>query len=515
MKKITRAILSVSDKTGLVELGRALHSRGVELYSTGGTLKTLVEAGIPALSIESYTGFPEMLDGRVKTLHPKIHGGILARRDLPDHLEALKAHNILPFDLVVINLYPFEDVIRREQFSFEEAVENIDIGGPSMIRAAAKNYRDVVVIVDPQQYDRLLKELEENEGATSEQFRFTLMTEAFAKTGAYDSVISQYLNSLQEELFADSFNLSLKRHQPLRYGENPHQSAAFYALTQNPEMPWRQLHGKELSFNNIIDLDIALKVGAEYKQNICAIFKHTNPCGIAAGRKQEENLRLAMAADPISFFGGIVLFNETLAAPAAQILAEHFFEIIVAEHFSPEAQAILEKKKNIRLIAVPQMTRLRLGNKEIRSAAGGFLVQTIDAAFTEKEQLKIVSAQKPDDALIEEMLFAFQAVKYVKSNAVIFTKDKVTLGIGAGQMSRVDSIKFAIEKAKDAGHSLKDSVLASDAFFPFRDGVDLAIAAGVKAIIQPGGSIRDEESIKAADEAGIVMVFTGIRHFRH
>lgn len=515
MKKIQRAIISVSDKTNLEILGKFLQELSVEIYSTGGTLQYLVEKGIAAQAIESYTMFPEMLSGRVKTLHPKIHAGILARRGNEEDRKAIQEHGIKTFDLVVVNLYPFSEVISREKFSFEEAIENIDIGGPAMIRAAAKNYQDVAVVVNPQQYGRLIEELKVNGGATSESFRFSLMIEAFSHTATYDSLIAQYLLSIEQDEIPEKFFLPLVREQNLRYGENPHQKAAFYLSFGQGELKWKKLHGKELSYNNILDLDIALKVGMEFPENICAIFKHNNPCAIVAGRSQKENLEKALAADPVSFFGGIVLFNEVLEKEAAEILRDHFLEIIVSEDFSKEALEILQKKKNLRLIQVSQIRSLRSNFRELRSAAGGFLLQTSDSVMLTSENLQIVSQTKPNEALIEEMLFAFRVVKYIKSNAVVFTKDKMTLGIGAGQMSRVDSVKFAIEKAKSAGFSLKDSVLASDAFFPFRDGVDLAIAEGVKAIIQPGGSVRDEESIQAADEAQVVMAFTGIRHFRH
>ncbi|MCS6985167.1 MAG: bifunctional phosphoribosylaminoimidazolecarboxamide formyltransferase/IMP cyclohydrolase [Leptospiraceae bacterium] len=515
MKKIRRALISVSDKTNLIPLAKALREFGIEIYSTGGTLQVLAQAEIPVHSLESYTGFPEMLSGRLKTLHPKIHAGILARRDNEEDRKALENYNILTFDLVVVNLYPFEEVISRDKFSFEEAIENIDIGGPAMIRAAAKNYQYVAVVVDPSQYERLIEELRANQGATSESFRFSLMTEAFSRTASYDIAIAQYLMAIEGSESFPRLHLSLSLKQALRYGENPHQKAGFYISTGREDLPWQQIHGKELSYNNILDLDIALKVGMEFRESVCAIFKHTNPCGLAAGGSQKENLQRAIACDPVSFFGGIVLINEVIHEETAAILAEHFLEIVVAPGFSEAAFNILSKKKNLRLIVVPEMSHLRSNPRELRSAAGGFLVQTSDSAFVESSQLQIVSNAKPDDRLLEEMLFAFQVVKYIKSNAVVFTRDKMTLGIGAGQMSRVDAVRFAIEKSKAQNLSLQGSVLASDAFFPFRDGVDLAIASGVRAIIQPGGSLRDEESIQAANQAGIVMAFTGIRHFRH
>ena len=515
MRKVERALISVSDKTGLLELGRSLQKHNIEIFSTGGTLKTLLDNGIAAQSVESYTGFPEMLDGRVKTLHPKIHGGILGIRDNPGHVESMQAHGIKPFDLVCINLYPFERVITGENVDFEEVVENIDIGGPGMIRAAAKNYKFVAVLTEPEQYATFMQRLDENNGELSEEYKFELMKAAFSRTAAYDSVISNYMTGLQGEIFPDRLNLSMKTLQPMRYGENPHQKAAFYAPTLTQSLAWKQLHGKELSYNNLIDLDIAIRVGTDFKIPVCAIFKHTNPCGVGSGGSQLENLKKAMATDPVSYFGGIVTFNETVQKEVAEVLSGEFVEIIVAPGFSSDAFSILSKKKNLRLIEVPEMNSLKFNHYEIRSAAGGFLLQETDSPVYVENELKVVSKTQPSEELIRELQFAFQVVKYVKSNAVVFSAGGQTLGIGAGQMSRVDSIRFAILKAENAKLSLQDSVLASDAFFPFRDGVDLAIGAGVKAIIQPGGSMRDEESIAAADEAGVVMVFTGMRHFRH
>lgn len=515
MKKIQRAIISTSKKEGLLEFAKVLSSFDIEIYSTGGTLRALVEGGIEAKSIESYTEFPEMLDGRVKTLHPKIHGGILAIRDNKVHQESLRVQKILTFDLVVINLYPFEDVIQRDEFSFEEAIENIDIGGPTMIRAAAKNYNDVAVVVEPSQYQDLSERLQENEGSLSREYRFELAVTAFNHTASYDSIISQYLNHLQGYHLPLIENLTMKKIQEMRYGENPHQAASFYAPTLSLNLPWKQLHGKELSYNNLLDIDIALKVGFDFKKSVCAIFKHTNPCGIGAGKSQKENLLAAIATDPVSFFGGIAVFNEPLQAEVAAEISKHFFEIVIAPSFDTEAFSILSKKKNLRIIEVPRMAELSSVPYDIRSAAFGYLLQENDKKVVSESDLQIVSKAQPSQEDIDELLFSFQVVKYIKSNAIVFCKDGHTLGVGAGQMSRVDSIRFAIEKAKIAGLSLQGSYLASDAYFPFKDGVELAIETGVRAVIQPGGSIRDQESIDASDKAGIIMAMSGFRHFRH
>lgn len=515
MKKIERAIISVSDKTGLIELAEELKKYAIEIYSTGGTLQKLVEAGIDARGIESYTKYPEMLDGRVKTLHPRIHGGILAKRDDERHMQSLSDHEISTFDLVIINLYPFEEVIRRDSFSFEDAIENIDIGGPSMVRSAAKNYNDVAVVIDPSQYDTLKNELKAGEGATSREFRFELMLEAFRRTASYDAVIARYLSGVQGTDFPESLSLPLKKVQSLRYGENPHQKAAFYQPAVAGDLSWQKLHGKELSYNNLLDLDAAIRLGSDFSRPVCAVFKHTNPCGVAAGGSPAENLERAIKTDPVSFFGGIAVFNEPVSPDAAAIINKYFFEIVVAPDFPEESFSKLKEKKNIRLVKVPGMNTLVENPLEIRSVASGFLVQETDREIPEIANLKTVTQKKPTDEELNELLFAFQMSKFVKSNAVVFTRDSMTLGIGAGQMSRVDSIRFAIAKAEQAELSLEGSYLGSDAFFPFRDSVDMAVAAGARGIIQPGGSIRDEESIKAADEAGIIMVTTGIRHFRH
>jgi len=515
VKKIKRAIISVSNKSGLEELGKLLNENEVEIYSTGGTLKSLSDWNIPVKSIESYTKFPEILDGRVKTLHPKIHGGILARRSVDSHLESLKNHEILEFDLVCINLYPFEEVIQKSEFSFEEAIENIDIGGPSMIRAAAKNYEDVAVLTTPDQYPDFIKRFKENKGALSKEYRFELAVDAFNRTGEYDSIISEYLNKLQGDYYPQTMNLSLKKNQTLRYGENPHQNAAFYSNSLTHNLPWKCFHGKELSYNNILDMDSALSLILNFSLPVCAIFKHTNPCGVSAGTDQVTNLKNAMKADPVSFFGGIFAFNTKIERATAEIMAQEFIEIIIAPDYAPEAREILMRKKNVRLIELPDFNMLKRGQFEIKSSAFGFLIQESDRYLVTEKDLKVVSQKKPAQKDIEELLFAFHLVKNIKSNAVVFTNNKTTLGVGAGQMSRLDSIKIAIEKSREFGISLKDSYLASDAFFPFPDGVIKAIEAGAKAIIQPGGSIKDDEVIKAADDAGVIMIFTGHRHFKH
>ena len=518
MLKIKNAILSVSNKQHLIEFAQELVSQGVEIFSTGGTLEALKQAGIAAKSISDYTGFPEIMNGRVKTLHPKIHGGILARSDNEDDLKILSDHQILKFDLICINLYPFEKVSAElrakkvdNEFSEEaldKAIENIDIGGPTMIRAAAKNYRHTSVVVDASQYDDYVKELKASEGI-SLAFRQRLAREAFSRTSQYDAGIADFFNEAEKINLPEIYSLGLNQLQTLRYGENPHQKAGFYF---NQDLPWEKLQGKELSYNNLLDLDAAIRLVADFDRPICAIFKHTNPCGVATGDHQLANLKNAIACDPVSHFGGIISLNETLKAETADHMAQFFYEIIVAPDFESEALEILAKKKNLRVVKCkPFQSR----NLEIKNSSFGYLLQEADNQFVAEADLKVVTKIKPSPEDIQELLFAFRLVKFVKSNAIVFTKDGCSLAIGAGQMSRVDSMEIAISKAIKADLSLNESYLASDAFFPFRDGVDAAIKAGAKAIIQPGGSMRDQESIDAADEAGIAMVFTGMRHFRH
>jgi phosphoribosylaminoimidazolecarboxamide formyltransferase/IMP cyclohydrolase len=510
---IRRALISVSDKSGLKEFASSLHSLGVEIYSTGGTLRYLIEQGIPAIAVEDYTGFPEMMDGRVKTLHPKIHGGFLARRDLESHLEAARKHDIKLFDLVVINLYPFEAVTAKAGTTFEEAVENIDIGGPAMVRSAAKNAASVAIVVSPDQYSEVLAELEQNKGSTTLDLREKLRLNAYRRTAAYDAAISAYL---EERSGVQGMRLNLVEKQALRYGENPHQKAS-YLVETGKDVPWKQLAGKELSFNNILDLDIAIRLAADFSEPVCAIFKHTNPCGVATGSDQAQILQYAMDCDPVSFFGGIVVFNRPLGKAAAEKLAPHFFELIIAPEFIEGAFEILAAKKNLRLITVDFGKLDAAKSRDLRSVpgAGGYLLQDQDLPLWNDADIKVVSKAQCDEQTLKDLAFASRVAKFVKSNAVVFASGGRSLAIGAGQMSRIDSIRIAEAKAADAKLSLKGSVMASEAFFPFRDSVDTCAKIGVRAIVQPGGSIRDSDSIAAADEHGIVLLFSGMRHFRH
>ncbi|MDN5327257.1 MAG: phosphoribosylaminoimidazolecarboxamide formyltransferase / cyclohydrolase [Moorella sp. (in: firmicutes)] len=510
-----RALISVSDKTGLVELARGLVELGWELLSTGGTARTLTAAGLPVTEVAAVTGFPEILDGRVKTLHPKIHGGILAR-PTPEHLAQLQEQGIKPIDLVVVNLYPFRETIARPGVTPAEAIENIDIGGPAMVRAAAKNHERVGIVVDPASYDEVLTELREK-GSLSPETRRRLAAAAFAHTAAYDAAIAAYFQRLMrnEEPFPASFILSGEKVQDLRYGENPHQGAAFYRLPAPPPGTLagaRQLQGKELSYNNLMDLDAAWNLACDFKEPVVAIIKHTNPCGVARASTPAAAYRLAYAADPVSAFGGIVACNRPVDGEMAWAMTEIFLEAVIAPSFTPEAMAILKSKSNLRLLAAGERAGCRTQEYQVRPVSGGFLVQEPDYHVLEPESLKVVTARKPEAKEMADLLFAWQVVKHVKSNAIVVARDGVTLGIGAGQMNRVGAARIALEQA---GARAKGAVLASDAFFPFGDTVELAAGAGITAIIQPGGSIRDEESIKAADAAGIAMVFTGIRHFRH
>ncbi|MBL8035437.1 MAG: bifunctional phosphoribosylaminoimidazolecarboxamide formyltransferase/IMP cyclohydrolase [Leptospiraceae bacterium] len=510
---VRRALISVSDKTGLSEFAKKLHALNVEILSTGGTLKFLIEQGIPAVAVEDYTGFPEMMDGRVKTLHPKIHGGFLARRDLESHLEAARKHDIRLFDLVVINLYPFEAVTAKSGTTFEEAVENIDIGGPAMVRSAAKNAASVAVVVSPEQYSAVVAELEQHKGQTTLQLREKLRLDAYRRTAAYDAAISAYL---EEKSGAQGMRLSLVEKQGLRYGENPHQNAS-YLVEAGKNVPWKQHAGKELSFNNILDLDIAIRLAADFTEPVCAIFKHTNPCGVATGDNQAQILQYAMDCDPVSFFGGIVAFNRPLGKAAAENLAPHFFELIIAPEFVEGALEILAAKKNLRLITVDFSKLDAAQSRDLRAVpgAGGYLLQDQDLPLWNEGDLKVVSKAPADKQTMADLAFASRVAKFVKSNSVVFASQGRTLGIGAGQMSRIDSIRIAEIKAADAKLSLKGSVMASEAFFPFRDSVDTCAKIGVRAIVQPGGSIKDADSVTAADEHGIVLLFSGMRHFRH
>ncbi|MBV6448779.1 bifunctional phosphoribosylaminoimidazolecarboxamide formyltransferase/IMP cyclohydrolase [Nitrosomonas sp.] len=517
---IKQALISVSDKTGIVELAKNLIAQNITILSTGGTAKLLQEAGIPVVEVGDYTGFPEMLDGRVKTLHPKIHAGILARNDLPDHQKALAQASIPNIELVIVNLYPFKQTVAKPDCSFDEAIENIDIGGPTMVRAAAKNYRKVAIVTDPQDYLQLSRELAENHGTVSLATRFKLAQKAFTHTASYDSAISNYLTALdsdyQRKDFPDSLNLNFTIAQPLRYGENPHQKAAFYRDETNTPgslASYRQLQGKELSYNNIADTDAAWECVKTFDNPACVIVKHANPCGIAIAETVLRAYQLAFATDPVSAFGGIIAFNRAVDKDTADAVLKQFVEVIIAPEITPEAQQLLAQKNNIRVLLVP----LRTGHNayDLKRVGGGLLVQTPDIQNIAASDLKIVTKLQPSPQQLDDLLFAWRAAKFVKSNAIVFCRNGQTIGIGAGQMSRVDSARIASIKAQQAGLTLAQTVVASDAFFPFRDGLDVVVEAGATAIIQPGGSIRDQEVIAAADEHGVTMAFTGIRHFRH
>lgn len=512
--EIKRALISVSDKTGVVEFASTLHKNGVEIISTGGTMKTLREAGIPVTYVSDVTGFPEIMDGRVKTLNPYIHGGILAIRDNPAHTAAMQEHNIRGIDMVVVNLYPFRETISKPEVELEEAIENIDIGGPSMIRAAAKNYRYVTVVVNPTRYNSILQELTAN-GDISEGTRMTLAHEAFEHTAEYDACIADYFaGQLGQGKFPRTIHMAWEKVQNLRYGENPHQKAAFYRekYFNGPGIAnASQLHGKELSFNNIVDLEAAYALVNEFEQPAAAIIKHTNPCGTGIGDNLAEAYTKAYEADPVSAFGGIVALNREVDKTAAEKISEIFIEAVVAPAFSQDALNILTKKKNIRLLAadVSGQGTVKLDMKKV---SGGLLIQEADVETAKRDDMKVVTKRQPTAEEWEQLLFAWKVVKHVKSNAIVVAGDNQTFGVGAGQMNRVGSAQIALEQA---GDKAKGAVLSSDAFFPFRDTLDAAAKAGITAIIQPGGSVRDEESIQAADEHGIAMVFTGMRHFKH
>lgn len=507
MKK--RALISVSNKEGLLDFARGLVNLGWEIISTGGTYAALKEAGIPVTKVADVTGFPEILDGRVKTLHPRIHGGILARR-IPEHLRQLEENDIKPIDLVAVNLYPFRQTIEKPGVTLEEAIENIDIGGPAMIRAAAKNYEGVIVVVRPENYWAVLKELE-MEGDISPAMRLKLAQEAFAHTAAYDALIASYLARIQGEEFPETLIWVGERLYELRYGENPHQKAAFYSNTsQKGGLPMaRQLNGKELSYNNIIDSEAAVALVKEFDGPACVIIKHTNPCGTATGSTLAEAYDKAFNADPLSAFGGIIAFNRKVDRETAVKAAEPFMEVIIAPGFDDEALEILTKKKNLRLLELPMD---RAAEYQVRSVEGGFVVQEMDMHELDPGELQVVTTRQPTEQEMKDLLFAWKVVKHVKSNAIVVARDNVTLGVGAGQMNRVGSARIALEQA---GEKARGAVMASDAFFPFRDTVDLAAQYGITAIIQPGGSVRDQESIDACNEHGIAMVFTGVRHFKH
>lgn len=517
---IKQALISVSDKTGILDLAQQLAHRGITILSTGGTAKLLRDVGIAVTEVSDYTGFPEMLDGRVKTLHPKIHAGILARDDLTEHQQAMQQSAIPNIELVIVNLYPFKQTIAKPDCSLEDAIENIDIGGPTMVRAAAKNYRKVTVVTDPADYDLLVRELNQNNGSTHLDTRFALAKKAFTHTACYDSAISNYLTALdqsnQRRDFPDALNLNFNIVQHLRYGENPHQNAAFYrdeTPTPGSLANYRQLQGKELSFNNIADTDAAWECVKTFDRPACVIIKHANPCGIAVAEDTLNAYRLAFATDPTSAFGGIIAFNRSINQATAEDILKQFVEVVIAPEITAQAQQVFAQKNNIRVLVVPLQAGAH--TYDLKRVGGGLLVQTPDTKNISAADLTVVTQAKPTPQQLDDLLFAWRAAKFVKSNAIVFCRNGQTVGIGAGQMSRVDSARIASIKAQQAGLVLAGSVVASDAFFPFRDGLDVVVQAGATAVIQPGGSIRDNEVIAAADEQGIAMVFTGIRHFRH
>lgn len=540
MAVIQRALISVSDKSGILELASALAKLKVEILSTGGTAKLFRDNNIPVKEVSDFTGFPEMLDGRVKTLHPKVHGGLLGRRDLPEHVAAMRSHNIENIDLLVVNLYPFEATVAKPNCTLEDAIENIDIGGPAMVRSAAKNWNDVAVLIDASQYESFLAELQADlpskpKGAASKATRFKLSVAAFNRIAQYDGAISNYLSAIDfaetestgkpvVQQFPAQMNSNFVKMQDLRYGENSHQQAAFYRdLYPAPGSlaTAQQLQGKELSYNNIADADAAWEAVKSFAGNACVIVKHANPCGVALGANALEAYSKAFKTDPTSAFGGIIAFNCTLDGAAAEVVSKQFVEVLIAPDFTPEALTIFTAKANVRVlkIALPQgednawaQGRNAMDSKRIGS---GILIQSADNHDLQMSDTKVVTKKQPTPSQMADLLFAWNVAKYVKSNAIVFCGDGMTLGVGAGQMSRVDSTKIAAIKAQNAGLSLQGSVVASDAFFPFRDGVDVLADAGASCVIHPGGSMRDEEVIAAADERGLAMVVTGIRHFRH
>ena len=506
---MSRALISVSDKTGVIDLARSLNKMGWEIISTGGTFSTLKEAGIDVTMVAEITGFPEILEGRVKTLHPRVHGGILAKR-IPSHLEQLKEHQIDLIDMVVVNLYPFRQTITREGVTHEEAIENIDIGGPCMIRAAAKNYLEVAVVVNPERYPQVIAELEKS-GQIGGQTRLELAREAFSHTAAYDSMVSAYLTPAEETLAGENFIIAGEKVYDLRYGENPHQKAAFYRnMLPGAGLPdAQQLNGKELSYNNIIDTQAAWSLVREFEEPACVIIKHTNPCGAAVAKDIKTAYEKAFAADPLSAFGGIIALNRTVDRATAVLIAEPFMEVVIAPDFTTDALEILRTKVNLRLLKMAVTGKEPF---EFKSVAGGFVVQETDDDDFDIKGVKTVTIAAPDAKQLQDLEFAWKVAKHVKSNAIVIAKDGVTLGVGAGQMNRVGAAEIAFKGREEAS---KGAVMASDAFFPFGDTVELAGKYGIKAIIQPGGSVRDEESIANCDKFGIAMVFTGVRHFKH
>ena len=521
--QITRAIVSVSDKAGLTELGAALARHNIEILSTGGSAKALAEAGVPVVEVANHTGFPEIMDGRVKTLHPKIHGGILARRDHPEDQAAMENHDIGAIDLIVINLYPFEATVASGA-GYDDCVENIDIGGPAMIRAAAKNHAHVAVVTDPSDYDEIVAALDANNGKLPAELRRRLAAKAYARTAAYDGAITAWLSGELGEEFPETHVTSGKRAAVLRYGENPHQNAALYI--GGPARPGvaqaEQVQGKELSYNNLGDADAAFELAAEFESPAIAIIKHANPCGVATSDDLVEAYRAARKCDPVSAFGGIVAANKTLTGPLAEAITEIFTEVVIAPDADDDARQVFAGKENLRLLLTGEMPDPRATGRMLKPLAGGFLLQDRDAGHITANDLKVVTKRQPSEQEIADMLLAFTIGKHVKSNTIVYAKNGATVGIGAGQMSRVDAARIAAHKSKEAAKAAGESepltqgsVAASDAFFPFPDGLLTTIEAGATAVIQPGGSVRDDEVIAAADEAGIAMVLTGMRHFRH
>ncbi|ANB98538.1 bifunctional phosphoribosylaminoimidazolecarboxamide formyltransferase/IMP cyclohydrolase [Vibrio parahaemolyticus] len=526
-RPIRRALISVSDKTGIVEFAQALAERGVDILSTGGTARLLAEQGIAVTEVSDYTGFPEMMDGRVKTLHPKVHGGVLGRRGQDD--DVMAKHGINPIDMVVVNLYPFAETVAKDGCTLADAVENIDIGGPTMVRSAAKNHKDVTIVVNASDYDRVIAEMDANDKSLTLETRFDLAIAAFEHTAAYDGMIANYFGTMvpsygenkegdEESKFPRTFNQQFEKKQDMRYGENSHQAAAFY-VEANPQeasvSTARQIQGKALSYNNIADTDAALECVKEFNEPACVIVKHANPCGVALGKDILEAYNRAYQTDPTSAFGGIIAFNQELdAETATAIVDRQFVEVIIAPSVSAEAIEVVAAKKNVRLLECGEWSTKTTGF-DVKRVNGGLLVQDRDQGMVSLGDLKVVSKRQPTEEELKDALFCWKVAKYVKSNAIVYAKGDMTIGVGAGQMSRVYSAKIAGIKAADEGLEVAGSVMASDAFFPFRDGIDAAAEAGIKCVIQPGGSMRDDEVIAAADEHGMAMIFTGMRHFRH
>ncbi|WP_273992403.1 bifunctional phosphoribosylaminoimidazolecarboxamide formyltransferase/IMP cyclohydrolase [Vibrio parahaemolyticus] len=526
-RPIRRALISVSDKTGIVEFAQALAERGVDILSTGGTARLLAEQGIAVTEVSDYTGFPEMMDGRVKTLHPKVHGGVLGRRGQDD--DVMAKHGINPIDMVVVNLYPFAETVAKDGCTLADAVENIDIGGPTMVRSAAKNHKDVTIVVNASDYNRVIAEMDANDKSLTLETRFDLAIAAFEHTAAYDGMIANYFGTMvpsygenkegdEESKFPRTFNQQFEKKQDMRYGENSHQAAAFY-VEANPQeasvSTAHQIQGKALSYNNIADTDAALECVKEFNEPACVIVKHANPCGVALGKDILEAYNRAYQTDPTSAFGGIIAFNQELDAETATAIVERqFVEVIIAPSVSTEAIEVVAAKKNVRLLECGEWSTKTTGF-DVKRVNGGLLVQDRDQGMVSLDDLKVVSKRQPTEEELKDALFCWKVAKYVKSNAIVYAKGDMTIGVGAGQMSRVYSAKIAGIKAADEGLEVAGSVMASDAFFPFRDGIDAAAEAGIKCVIQPGGSMRDDEVIAAADEHGMAMIFTGMRHFRH